>query len=72
MWITGKPWLIWRSIIADGAVRSESDIEGLIESRWPRIKDSLASPESTITEPEASQQTLFVLNVTDCSMNELD
>ena len=41
-----------------------------IESRKPRIKENLASPEPTITQP--SRRTLFVLNVTDCSMHELN
>ena len=38
----------------------------------PRINDNFASTELTVTLPEASLQTLFVLNVSDCSMHELD
>ena len=69
--------VIWWSIIVDGAVTSKSDRvkEGLlhlsqIESRRLRIKDNFASPESTITQPEASRRTLTVLNVRECSMHK--
>ena len=69
MWITDKPWLknetcggtsLWMVLLHLSQ----------IESR--RIKGNFASPESTITQPEASWRTLFVLNVTDCFMHELD
>ena len=53
----------------DGSVTSESD---RVKEARRRIKDNFASPESTITQPEASQRPLFVLNVSDCSMHELN
>ena len=67
MSMTGKPWLENET---SGGVSLWMLLLHLsqIESRRPRIKDNFASPESNITQPEVSQQTLFVLNVTDCSL----
>ena len=71
VWITGKPWL--KNETSGGASLWMVLLHlSQTESRRRRIKYNFTSPESTITQPEASRQTLFVLNVTDCSMHELD
>ena len=63
MWIT---WKIWRKIIADGAVASESDrVEGKNKRQLHKSRANDNSARSVVT-------TLFVLNVTDCSMHKSD
>ena len=60
-------WDIWQSINVDCAVTSESDKVMEAEN-----KRQLWKSRANKTQLEVFQQTLLVLNVTDCFMHELE